>query len=62
MRRTDTSYCIQQGDSNTLRVSDQARWYVVRETWERNKLLNSTIVFSSLDESEARARLTELEG
>ena len=47
------SYVIQKGSSQTMRVCDENRFYVVREDWEGSQLLNSVIVFSSPDREEA---------
>lgn len=50
--RTDSVF-IQQGSSQTLRVLDENRWYVVKEEWEGSRLLNSVILSSYKTEAEA---------
>lgn len=43
--RSDVVF-IQQGSSNTLRVENENKWYVVREEWQGSRLLNSVILSS----------------
>lgn len=54
--RSDSIF-IQQGSSSTLRVSNEDKWYVVREEWQGSKLLNSVILNSFDTESDARNAL-----
>lgn len=51
-RRSNVIF-IQQGSSNTLRVSNESRWYVVREEWEGSRILNTVILSSHDTEAEA---------
>jgi len=60
LRDISVSYHVQQGSSQTLRVTTGDRWYVVKETWEGSLLLKSDIVYSSMDEEDANAKLAEL--
>lgn len=46
---------IQQGSSNTLRVQNESRWYVVREEWEGSRILDS-VILSSHETEEAAER------
>ena len=52
--RSDVIF-IQQGSSQTLRVNDESKWYVVREEWEGSRILNSTIL-ASYDTEETAAQ------
>lgn len=44
---------MQQGSSNTLRVTDEEKFYLVREEWQGNQLLNSVILERCDTEAEA---------
>ena len=41
--RNDVTF-IQQGSSSTLRVTDEDKFYLVREEWQGTLLLNSVIL------------------
>jgi hypothetical protein len=43
---------IQQGSSNILRVVNEKKWYVIREEWQGEKILNS-VILSSHDTEQA---------
>ncbi|MCZ7539129.1 MAG: hypothetical protein M5U29_04270 [Anaerolineae bacterium] len=52
-------YVVQQGSSNTFEVSDENAWYLLRETWQGARLLDTQIVSKHLtreDALEAKAR------
>ena len=61
MTINSVSYAIQHGSSETLRVADENGWYVVRETWERARLVNVQIESKQATEPEARAALKEIQ-
>lgn len=49
------NYFLQQGDSQTFRVSNQTLINVVREDWEkRGRLLNTVLLASYQDTEEGR--------
>jgi len=49
------NYFLQQGDSQTFRVSNGSLINVIREDWEkRGGLLNTTILASYLDTEQGR--------
>lgn len=49
------SIFIQQGSSQTYRVSDESRIMVMDEAWERNRLLNTRVRASYPDTHEGKA-------
>ena len=51
--RLDVIFFIQQGSSNTLRVMNEKKWYVIREAWQGSRLLNSVILSCFDTEQEA---------
>lgn len=56
--RYDT-FVIQRGNTSTLHVSNQERYYLVREEWRGRQLLNSVIVSAHRIEAEAQAARKE---
>lgn len=49
------SIFVQQGSSQTYRVSDESRIMVMDEAWERNRLLNTRVRASYPDTPEGKA-------
>lgn len=47
-------YVVQQGSSGTFEVSDERAWYVLRETWQPPRLLNTRIVGKYASEQDAQ--------
>lgn len=55
------NFILHQGDlPGELRVTNQKKWYVTKQTWEGSRILDTTVVFSSMDESEVRSKFAEL--
>lgn len=50
---------IQQGSSGTFEVSDERSWYVLRETWQGARLLNTRIVGKHQTEHDAQRAKAE---
>ncbi len=53
MRTVHHVYVVQQGSSNTFRVSDERAWYLLCETWQGAQLLNTRIVSKHATRAEA---------
>jgi len=49
MRELSHPVFVQHGNSDTLCVPNQDKHYLVKETWEGSRLLNSTIVAGPFD-------------
>jgi len=62
MRHANTIFFAQQGSSNEIRVSDQDKWYVIRQVWEDSRILNTQIEASFPTRDEALNRVDELFG
>jgi hypothetical protein len=58
----NTIFFAQQGSSNEIRVSDQDKWYVIRQVWEGSQILDTGIESSYATRDEALARVDELFG
>ena len=55
-------YVVQQGSSGTFEVSDERAWYVLCETWQDARLLNTQIVSKHLTRAEALDAKARAEG
>lgn len=55
------NYFISHGDvPDELRVTDQSKFYVVRQTWEGKKILNTESLFAYKTKAEAGAKCKEM--
>lgn len=52
-RELHHAYIVQQGSSNTFRVTDESAWFVLRETWQGARLLDTQIVSKHLTREDA---------
>ena len=57
---TTTTYFVQQGSSNTLRVGNQDTWIVYRETWRGSQLVDTRYISTHATKSEADAACAAL--
>jgi hypothetical protein len=55
------AYIVQQGSSDTFEVSDENAWYVLRETWQGARLLDTRIVSKHLTREDALDEKRRLE-
>jgi hypothetical protein len=46
-------YTIQEGSTPQLRVRDENKWYLIRETWNGARMVNQEIISSHNTEAEA---------
>ena len=55
-------YVVQQGSSSTFRVSDEGAWYLLCETWEGARLLDTRLVSKHLTQADALDAKARAEG
>lgn len=53
---------VQLGSSGELRVSDDAAWYVIRETWQRGLMLNAQVISKHATRLDALRAKIEADG